>query len=361
MRLDLLIVLALFSDRCDCSTNTTKRGPELDLKIIDLEDSLAAQKVLEACMKDGAFRLTGHALTANRVAEVGSLVDQFFDLSDAEKRLTPRLDNDGDPRGYSGYEEENVYALSGTDGPPDPIEKFSIGGSNNIFPARPEGMKLLLENFFAESTALARQIFRLLAIALELPDPEFFAPFLTHSRDSMRFLNYPAYTRPLAGQLRMAPHTDMGVFSLIFPTDAPGGLEYLFDGAWRAVQPGAGVIVHIGDTLMEWTNGRLLSNVHRVAIPDPAQAAESRRRSIVFFQMLNFETPMRPLEIKPSLRSEVEISSKTKDKGEPEPVINFGEYLSKKMGAMNRKETAGSAAIYDMKESEKIYRGQVEL
>ena len=42
-------------------------------------------------------------------------------------RRVPRIDGNGDPRGYSAYESENVGAMGGLDTPPDPIEKFSIG------------------------------------------------------------------------------------------------------------------------------------------------------------------------------------------------------------------------------------------
>jgi len=127
-----------------------------------------------------------------------------------------------------------------------------------------------------------------------------------------------------------------------------------------------GVIVHIGDALMEWTNGRWHSNVHRVALPPPEAAAESRRQSIVFFQMLNFDTPMRPLDLPSSPTSGGKSGGGSSSNGgsaaakNAKPVLTYGEYLAKKMGAMNRKEEEGSAAIYDMSDSESIYRGQVD-
>jgi len=218
-------------------SNTTRVGARLVLESIDIHDPAAPEKVRRACETTGAFHLSGHSLTEERLTGIRSIVSEFFDLPVDEKRKTPRLDNDGDPRGYSGYEEENVYALSGTDGPPDPIEKFSIGGAGNVWPTRPAAMEAQLQALFEDTTALARRIFVLLAQALGLPDKHHFAPLISRSRDSMRFLNYPAYTeeKRRSGQLRMAPHTDMGVFSLLFPTAAPGGLEYLKQGTWRPV------------------------------------------------------------------------------------------------------------------------------
>ena len=51
------------------------------------------------------------------------------------------------------------------------------------------------------------------------------------------------------------------------------------DPAWIPVPPVAGgVAVNIGDMLARWSDGRLLSNLHRVRMPTPAECEPPRPR-----------------------------------------------------------------------------------
>lgn len=63
-----------------------------------------------------------------------------------------------------------------------------------------------------------------------------------------------------------------------------GGLEVQTrDGEWLAVETAQdSFVVNLGDLLAEWTDGRWVSTLHRVAVP-PAGAAGTRRQSLVFF------------------------------------------------------------------------------
>jgi hypothetical protein len=65
-----------------------------------------------------------------------------------------------DPRGYSAYEGENVFALSGSDGPPDPIEKFSVGSAGNVWPANSPGLEAEVQAFFDDTRAAAKRVFQ---------------------------------------------------------------------------------------------------------------------------------------------------------------------------------------------------------
>mmetsp|Transcript_25557 Transcript_25557/g.78778 ORF Transcript_25557/g.78778 Transcript_25557/m.78778 type:complete len:380 (+) Transcript_25557:210-1349(+) len=293
--------------------------------------TLASEEFRAACKEFGAVRVRGHALTPARIDNNRGVADAFFRQPDDVKRRVPRIDGDGVPRGYSWLAAENVGAMSGLDSPPDPVEKYSVGKDDNIWPPGP--FEPVFQAFFDDARALARQVFRLLEDAESLPKG-FFDPFLTEARESMRLLHYPAPSGP--GQTRMQPHTDMGVFTLIFP-DGPG-LEYLVDGVWRpvATEPGD-VIVHVGDALATLTNNALRSNVHRVAAPSDGARPRS---SIVYFQSLNDATPMRPLG------DDVDASE----------AMSFGDYVSDKMRAMNTKESVGASAVL----TDEVYREHIK-
>jgi isopenicillin N synthase-like dioxygenase len=54
-------------------------------------------------------------------------------------------------------------------------------------------------------------------------------------------------------------------------------------GDWTPVEtPPDAFVVNLGDMLEEWTEGRWVSTLHRVAVP-PADASATRRQSLVFF------------------------------------------------------------------------------
>ena len=94
--------------------------------------------------------------------------------------------------------------------------------------------------------------------------------------------------------------------------------------------------MHVGDALAALTNYSCRSNVHRVAASDETR----RRSSIVYFQSLNDDTPMRPLG------DDVDASE----------AMSFGDYVSDKMRAMNTKESVGASAVL----TDEVYREHIK-
>jgi isopenicillin N synthase-like dioxygenase len=140
------------------------------------------------------------------------------------------------------------------------------------------------ETYFAAVSDLGERLRRLFALALGLAEDWFEDAFRGHS-SSMRVINYPA---PEAAaepdQLRAGAHTDYGCMTILRTEDAPGGLQVQTRaGEWVDVHavPGS-FVVNLGDMMARWTNDRWPATLHRVAVP-PADAAGSRRQTIVFF------------------------------------------------------------------------------
>jgi isopenicillin N synthase-like dioxygenase len=287
----------------------------------------AALLVKHACESKGAFMIEGadlYGLSDDFLRRCDSALEAFFALPTEEKNKW-KATKSKDPRGYSGYEEENVYALTQKVGPPDPVEKLSFGVDDNVYPSEPQALEGLLQEYFYNVTRLSGAIFRLLAAALGLPE-DIFERHLTHQRSSMRCLHYPPLQAPKTNQHRMAPHTDIGVFTIVRSDDRPGSLEYSLDGdsAFQGYRhrPGS-FIVQIGDTLQSWTSQMWKSNRHRVGLPPPDPSGTSRF-SIVYFQMVNFDSLIEPFEV-------------YREVGEPTEPFMYGDYLEAKMGRMNTK------------------------
>jgi isopenicillin N synthase-like dioxygenase len=141
---------------------------------------------------------------------------------------------------------------------------------------------------------LAADIMRIFALALDLPE-NFFADKMDKAVNLLRAVRYPAQeVAPVEGQLRSGEHTDYGTLTILLAEDKPGGLQVrLRDGRWIDVRPATGsFVINIGDLMMQWTNDRWLSNLHRVTNP-PRQFADVPRLSIVFFQKPNYNAEVR--------------------------------------------------------------------
>lgn len=112
-----------------------------------------------------------------------------------------------------------------------------------------------------------------------------------------RLLHYPPISNTLDypdNVWRCGAHTDFATFTLLFQRPGETGLEcasnplsHRDDGVIRytAVDPEPGTIsCNIGDMLMKMSDGRLLSNLHRVRMPSPVSAASSRYSMAFFLQ-----------------------------------------------------------------------------
>jgi isopenicillin N synthase-like dioxygenase len=132
---------------------------------------------------------------------------------------------------------------------------------------------------------------RIFALALDLPE-RFFDDKIDRHISMFRVLRYPEQIEPpQPGQLRAGAHSDYGSLTIVKIEDKPGGLQVRNKaGEWVDVPviPGS-FVVNIGDLMMQWTNDRWISTLHRVVNPPRDQAGASRRQSLVFFHQPNYD------------------------------------------------------------------------
>lgn len=288
----------------------------LQVPVIDLarDPRGVAAAVGQAIHDIGFLVVTGHGIDAALIARVQDASRAFFDLPLAEKQHVARPGADI-ARGYIPLEAESVGRSQGVDLPGDLNESLMIGPVDipetpyftaaaagrhfhpNLWPERPPELRAAYEAYFRAMGDLAARLMRLFALALQLPEG-FFDDRIDRHISRLRVRNYPApVVPPKPGQLRAGAHADYGSLTILRTEDKPGGLQVLNRaGEWVDVPIAPdSFVVNIGELMARWTNGQWPATQHRVVNPPDAQAADSRRLSLVFFHNPNYDAAVAAL------------------------------------------------------------------
>jgi len=267
-----------------------------------------ATAVGQACRDIGFLVITGHGVSEDLIHRTETTARQFFDLSLAEKMALKRPKDD-QVRGYSAVGDEGLsYSLdevtpgdlkeSFTIGPVDPPDTPYFTGAAagphfapNLWPSRVPDFRASWSIYFVTMSELSALLMRIFAQALELPE-DFFEDKIDRHISMFRVLRYPEQLEaPKPGQLRAGAHSDYGSLTILKIEDKPGGLQVMNKaGQWVDVPviPGS-FVVNIGDLMMQWTNDRWISTLHRVVNPPRDKASDSRRQSLVYFHQPNYD------------------------------------------------------------------------
>lgn len=262
-----------------------------------------ARELGNAAENLGFAVIGGHGMAASVGEDLREAGLRFFDLPLEEKLKVRRPRNDQN-RGYIPYGEETLVRMAGGDSPPDVKEVFAIGPDDipdtpyfrgpasypsfapNLWPAAPSDLRPKMLAYWRGMEDVMRMVGQALAIAIDMPE-ETFDDVLDNTHSSqLRLLHYPPLSKDVEpGQLRAGAHTDLGMMTILRNDPVPGGLQVMArDGTWIDA-PGVAdtFILNIGDLLMRWTNDRLVSTLHRVAVPPLDAGARARRLSIGYF------------------------------------------------------------------------------
>jgi isopenicillin N synthase-like dioxygenase len=267
-----------------------------------------AADVAHACETLGFLVVSGHGVPTADSDGLYNAGLEFFDRPLAEK-MTVRRPRDDQNRGYIPYGEETLAKMHGGVTPPDYKEVFAIGPDQvpnepyytcaraypdfapNLWPDGSPGLKPAMLAYYGGMLNLARMLGHAYALALNMPE-DFFVERMSGHSCQLRLLHYPAPNGELApDQLRCGVHTDLGLTTILRNEAAPGGLEVRTRGGEWIAAPAIPntFVVNIGDLMMRWTNDRWRSTPHRVAVPPAEARARSRRLSIGFFVVPNYD------------------------------------------------------------------------
>lgn len=267
--------------------------------VIDLAqpDEVCAEAMWAAAQEVGFFTVTNHGIPEEAIdAAFGASAAFFAQPREAKEAQSPfaRQLN-------SGYEfMSQVRPSTGT---PDQKESMQItareGAMDGRWPQTP-GFEEVSHSFAKAAHALGQRI-------LDLLEPKA-CPHLQRGtlarahtlwaddgQCTLRMLHYPpvgtAEVLP-PNYWRAGPHTDWCCVTLLFQRPGNEGLECAANprggassggAGWLKVDPiEGGIAVNIGDMLSRWSDDRLLSNLHRVRMPAPAELSKPRY-SIAFF------------------------------------------------------------------------------
>ena len=242
------------------------------------EEVEAARCVREACTTVGFFYIENHGISLTARDELFSSSAELFALPlDVKRSVFDAALN----RGYTAWGEETLDPAAQTVG--DTKEGFYIGREVAAEDAEPEklsgpnqwppedgvrsssssssssgssglcvpsGWRASMERYFAAMSGVGYRLLRLLAIALELGDAEWFKPFFRDGVSVLRLLHYSdRVSSPDDGIYACGAHSDYGMLTLLL-TDGTPGLQIREHDEWLNVESRPGeLIVNLGDML----------------------------------------------------------------------------------------------------------------
>lgn len=259
-----------------------------------------AAEIAAACEAIGFFYLTGHGVPQGVIDAVFAAAADFFGRPMAERATALAT-----PEWYRGYipmpERQPLsrntrmfeqYRLQ-HEWPADPadMEHAAIFDKPNRWPEAMPEFRQASEAYLAAMLGLARELMRAFALGLGL-DEQRFDGWFTQPPSQLSMNYYPHLPTAAESDVsNMISHTDEGPFTIL-AQGAVGGLEVKRrDGAWIQAPPTPGAFtINVGDMMMWWSNGRFLSNYHRVR-----NRTDVERFSVPYFANPNRDVTVAPL------------------------------------------------------------------
>ncbi|MGP6085344.1 isopenicillin N synthase family dioxygenase [Antarctobacter jejuensis] len=269
--------------------------PKLDAAKIAARDPETLAELRRGAEEIGFLIVGNTAISAARMRFVLAAYRAFFDLPEAEKRRVDMAAT-GSNRGWGAPQSEQVDPEANPDykqvfdsGFEDPESGLSVYAPN-LWPARPEGFREVIEAYYRDARAVALGLLRGIAEAIG-EERGFFDDKFARPMALLRGNYYPP--RPdWAGDkdFGIAAHTDYGCLTLL-GSDGVAGLEVLLrDGSWLPVEARPGeFVINFGEMLELWTGGRVKATLHRV------KGTAEERISVPLFFNPDYMTNVAPI------------------------------------------------------------------
>jgi isopenicillin N synthase-like dioxygenase len=260
---------------------------------------LVAAQIADACNQIGFFYLKGHGVPEQVSRNAFAESANFYHRPEAERERSA-----ASPSWYRGWIAKprakglsrdsrlfEQYRIQAEKPPNDGGPGSTVFYRPNRWPDDMPAFRTACDAYYAAMLALSDDLLHAFAIGLGLPENRLDDYF--HNPLCQLSLLY--YT-PLPDEADLSvsntvAHTDEGPFTIL-AQDTVGGLEVKRrDGVWIAAPPIPGAFtINVGDMLMWWSNGRYLSNSHRVR-----NKSKGERFSIPFFNNPDRDVIVAPL------------------------------------------------------------------
>lgn len=261
--------------------------PTVDIAALGGADARAERAtgaaIVAAMETVGFVYITGHGMTDGRVSATFDSMRRFFFRPEPEKmaldihRLgrhrgyVPMQGLHADPHGGGADLQEALeLGLELPEDDPDYLAGNMMYGPN-VWPTQPADFQPTLSGYFDGVHAIGRRLFRGIALGLDL-SADWFDDKIRKPMAQLRVIHYPPQPPGSAADdsaddgrhIGIGAHSDYECFTIL-SASAPGLQVRNRAGEWIDAPPMDGAfIVNIGDIMERWSNGRLVSTVHRV-------------------------------------------------------------------------------------------------
>jgi isopenicillin N synthase-like dioxygenase len=271
-----------------------------DIPKIDMSDFFnrrgeITEALWQAATEIGFFQLYNHGIPQSQIDEAFELSAAFFALPREVKSQYPLM-----PGTNAGW--EYMAQVRPSTGTADRKESYQITlpRMSTLWPSGAElaGFRASMLAFERANWALGMKVLACFADRLGFAE-DFFTdahdPQSPEYQSTLRLLHYLDMedAKPEDFEFwRAGAHTDFDCLTLLHQRAGQGGLQVCpgkdseSDAiAWTDVPPLPGVITcNIGDMLMRWSDDKLLSNLHRVRMPEPGEYRGPRYSMALFCQ-----------------------------------------------------------------------------
>lgn len=275
--------------------------PLVDISMLGTSDeNILLQKVDHALAKFGFLNLCGHGLDSLYESYSSEMLNFFS--ADNDVKMSYHQNAGYGPTGYcpAGVESVARSTTDGVDSVPDPVESFVVQGRSDVLPHRANGYKSdILKNTHEELSkglqALLSKFMQIMAKCMKMQDDQLIwnIGYKNGGSNALRTAHYLKSATSASTQdnnqsrILYGQHTDYTGFTFLW-RNCTNGLQCLDASdrkSWIDVPLKSRHVltVNAGDLIQRWTNGRWISNVHRV-LETPANVHDGAEKlSIVFF------------------------------------------------------------------------------
>ena len=240
------------------------------------------------CLLDmGVFYLRDYGVPEAEHQLAKATVMTFFEHGSEEEKASVVNSLPGIRRGYSRLEGESTAIVTNTGKYSDYSVAYSMGIQDNLFPS-PEFESVFTPYFeavYGATRRTAREVLQTMEAHCEGGIDSFL-----DCDPLLRFRYFPDVPEDRCAErvpLRMAPHYDLSIVTLIHQTPCPNGfvsLQCEVGGTYVALPPLPDTsVVVCGAVLPLVSGGKAKAPKHQVLAPASAQRVGSSRTSSVFF------------------------------------------------------------------------------